>query len=214
MVGIRSAVLVTLLATQWCEPPPERPASMVLRVTTTRGRPVLGAEVRVRGAVVARSDETGLARLVVSGRDGDSYEIQVQCPAPFRSPLRPVVVRRLDIQGGSAEHSARCEETQRTLLVAVRADNGPDLPIIHLGREVGRTDRSGAAHVKVDAEIHERVELTLSTAGGEMKGVHPQNPAAVFEASDRDELREFAVSFTRDPKKVPQKARQTGPTKF
>lgn len=173
-----------------------------------------GAEVRLQNAVVARSDDAGIARLSVGGRDGDSFEIRVQCPSPLRSPARPVVVRRLDIQGGEAEHSVKCEETRRTLVVAVRADKGPDLPILYLGGEVGRTDRSGAAHVKIDADTHERVELTLSTMGGDMVGVHPQNPVAVFEPAEHDEVKEFAVTFTRDAKKKPRRVIPTGPKRF
>lgn len=216
--GIRNAVLVFLLAALACaceqrvtEAPP---AHVVLRVSTTRGEPVAGADVRMRNTVVARSDEVGAAHLEVSGRDGDSFELYVQCPPPLRSPARPVVVRRLDIQGGAVEHAVKCEPTRRTLLVAVRADRGPDLPILFLGSEIGRTDQSGAAHIKLDADIHERVELALSTAGGEMVGVHPQNPVAAFEPSDHDEMREFAVTFTRDAKKKPRKAAPRGPTVF
>lgn len=208
---MRSAVPFILLALPMCAQAPP-PASVTLRVTTTRGQPVVGAEVSLQRSVVARSDETGTARLEVRGRDGESFELYVNCPPPLRSPVRPVIVRRLDIQGGSAEHSAKCEETRRTLVVAVRAENGPDLPIIHLGREVGRTDRSGAAHIKIDADIRERIELTLSTAA--MTKVHPQNPAAVYEPANHDEIQRFAVTFTSDPKKVPRKPVVTGPILF
>lgn len=215
MVGIRSAVLVGFLALPMCEPPPAPPVGVTLRVTTTQGRPVNGAEVRLRGSVTARSDEAGSARVVIGGKDGESFELHIQCPAPLRSPVRPLVVRRLDIKGGAVEHSVKCEETQRTLIVAVRADNGPDLPIVYLGNEIGRTDRSGAAHLKIDANIHERVELTLSTAQKKMKGVHPQNPVAVFEPADHDEIREFAVDFKSDPKKQgPKPAAPKGPQIF
>jgi hypothetical protein len=212
--GIRNAVLVILLAQPMCGQPPETTASVVLRVTTTRGQPVAGAEVQIRNAVVARTDDAGTARLVVGGRDGDSFELHVECPPPLRSPLRPVIVRRLDIQGGEAEHAVKCEVTQRTLIVAIRADNGPDLPILYLGNEIGRTDRSGAAHVKIDADVRERVELSLSTADPKMKDIHPQNPGAVFEPSDHDDVREFAVDFKRDVKKRRAPAVRRGPAVF
>jgi hypothetical protein len=209
------AVLMVGLAGSGCaQAPVEPPQTVVLRVTTTRGAPVAGAEVRLEGSLVARSDDSGAARFLIGGRNGESFAAQVQCPAPLKSPARPVVVRRLDIQGGAAEHSVKCEETQRKLLVAVRAENGPNLPILYLGNEIGRTDRSGAAHIKIDAEIHERVELALSTAEGDMVAVHPQNPIAAFEAADHDELREFAVTFTRDPKKVVRRAAPRGPQVF
>lgn len=207
---MRCAVPFILLALPMCAQAPA-PASVVLRVTTTRGQPVVGAEVSLQRSVVARSDETGAARLEVSGRDGESFELFINCPPPLRSPVRPIVVRRLDIQGGAAEHTAKCEETRRTLIVAVRADNGPDLPIFHLSREIGRTDRSGAAHIKIDADIRERIELTLGTGAAK---VHPQNPVAVYEPANQDELQRFEVTFTRDPKKVARKPVVTGPIHF
>jgi hypothetical protein len=108
----------------------------------------------------------------------------------------------------------KCEETRRTLVVVVRAENGPDLPILHLGKEIGRTDRSGAAHVKIDADVRERIELTLSTAAPEMAHVHPENPTQVFEPAEHDEVREFAVTFKRDAKKKPPAPRPTGPRPF
>lgn len=217
---IRNAVVVLVLAQPMCAKPIETPPTpVVLRITTPRGAPVAGAEVRVRNSVVARSDETGAASLLLTGLDGESYELQVQCPAPMRSPPRPIVVRRLAVSGGQAEHQVRCEETRRTLLVAVRADSapkarvhdGPNLPIFYLEREIGRTDSSGAAHVKIDADIHEDVELRLGTEGTK---IHPQNPRTRFAAADHDEIREWAVEFTRDAPPKPKVVVKTGPRPF
>lgn len=212
--GARSAVLIGAALASACKPADPPPVNVVLHVTTTRGAPVAGAEVRMRSAVIARSDESGRARIQVGGREGDSFELSVACPPPLRSPADPIVVRRLDIKGGDAEQTVKCEERRRTLVVVVRAENGPDLPILYLGKEIGRTDASGAAHVKIEADIHERVELTLSTAGKEWADVHPQNPVAAFEPGENDEVREFAVTFTRDAKKKPRAARPKGPTVF
>ena len=201
-----------LLACKAPEPPP--PVNVVLRITTTRGTPVSGAEVRLKNEVVGRSDEKGAVRVELGGREGDTFELAVHCPAPLRSPADPIVARRFEIRGGDAEQTVKCQETRRTLVVVVRAENGPNLPILYLGKEIGRTDRSGAAHVKIDADVHERVELTLSTAGEEWAGVHPQNPIAAFEPGENDDVREFAVTFTRDAKKKPPAPPATGPTVF
>lgn len=187
--------------------------------------------MRLANGTAARSDDAGVARLVIGGREGDSFEVRVQCPAPLRSPARPVVVRRLAIQGGEPEHAVKCEETRRTLIIAVRATvkdpnasakasktpkplDLPSLPILYLGAEVGRTDRSGAAHVKIDADTRERVTLTLGTTSADMVDVHPQNPVASFEPADFDEVREFPVAFTRDAKKKPRRRGPTRPIRF
>lgn len=202
-----------VMAAPACTPAPA-PVKVSLRVTTTRGAPVTGAEILMGRAVVARSDDTGAAKVDVGGREGDSFELEIRCPSPLRSPAAPIVIRRLAIAGGEAEHAVKCEETRRTLVVVVRADNGPNLPILHLGKEIGRTDRSGAAHVKIEADVHERVELTLSTAGEEMAGVHPQNPVAAFEPAENDEVKELAVTFTKDAKRKPPKVAPKGPVAF
>ncbi len=189
-----------------------------------------GAEVRLSDDTASRSDDAGMARLVIGGREGDSFEIRVQCPPPLRSPSRPVVVRRLAVQGGEPEYAVKCEETRRTLIVAVRATialpkgtkapKNPEsldlagLPILYLGTEVGRTDRSGAAHVKVDADTRERVALTLDTTRADLVDIHPQNPEFSFEPADHDEVRGLQGEFTRDAKKKPLRRGPTGPIRF
>jgi len=187
-----------------------------LRITTTRGAPVAGAEVIANGStnVVGRSDAQGLVKVDVAGKEGDSVELEVRCPTPLKSPEAKVLLRKLSIAGGNAEHAVKCEETRRSLVVVVRAENGPNLPILHLGKEIGRTDRSGAANIKIDADIRERVELTLSTQDPDLATVHPQNPAMAFEASAEDEVKEFAVTFTKDAKRKPPKVVPKGPQVF
>ena len=196
--------------------PSEKLASqpVALRVMTTRGAPVAGAEVLAGSTVLGRSDEQGGVKVDVAGREGDSFELEVRCPPPLRSPEAKLVIRKLTIAGGEPEHAVKCEETRRTLVVVVRAENGPNLPILHLGKEIGRTDRSGAAHLKIETDVRDRVELTLSTAGEELANVHPQNPVAAFEPGDTDEVREFAVTFTKDAKRKPPKVVPKGPVPF
>ena len=73
-------------------------------------------------------------------------------------------------------------------------------------------DEQGAfVHVLVEGEVHERVELTLSTADPKLAKIHPQNPAATFEIGDRDEVMKFEMKFTRDAKPAARVVRRTGP---
>lgn len=207
---VRLAALALVTA---CSPPapPAPSAPIAVHVATTRGAVVAGAEVLSGSNVVAVTDASGNARLDVGGREGDTFEVEVRCPQPLRSPA-PLTVRKLSIAGGATEMTVKCEETTRTLVVVVRAENGPNLPIIHLGKEIGRTDRSGAAHIKIEADVHERVALTLDTEG--LQGVHPQNPTTAFEPNENDEVRELAVTFTRDAKRKPSKPPPKGPVAF
>jgi hypothetical protein len=61
--------------------------------------------------------------------------------------------------------------------------------------------------------VHERVELTLSTAGFDK--IHPQNPSAMFELGERDEIQFFDVTFKRDPsRKVAAPRAPVGPVQL
>lgn len=214
-VGERAIVLLAVLLVSGCKtkPVPTLP-KISIRASTTRGAPVTGAEVMMAGVVLARSDAAGAAKVDVGGSEGDTFELQVRCPSPLKSPAAPLVIRRLEIAGGDVEHAVKCEETRRTLVVVVRAEGGPDLPILYLGKEIGRTDASGAAHVRLDTDIKDRVELILGTDGAQMAGAHPQNPSATFEPADHDEVKEMSVTFKRDAKPKPHRVAPKGPVQF
>lgn len=215
LVGSLLRIVIVSVGACACTPAPRpAPQPVALRVSTNRGAPVAGAEILAGDTVVGRSDAQGAVKVDIGGREGDSFELEVRCPPPLRSPEAKIVIRKLTIAGGDPEHAVKCEETRRTLVVVVRAENGPNLPILHLGKEIGRTDRSGAAHIKLETDIHDRVELTLSTAGEELAHVHPQNPVAAFEPGDTDDVREFAVTFTKDAKRKPPKVVPKGPVPF
>jgi hypothetical protein len=167
-------------------------------------------------SLVARTRADGRATLDLAGAEGDTFELRVQCPTGFRSPSAPLVVRHLGIGGAKVpEYVVTCTEARHTLVVVVRADAGPNLPLLYLGHEVARTDAFGAAHVAFEVDGHEHLELTLSTAGKENEKLHPQNPVAVFEGSDRDTIEMFEMAFTRDAKKAPPaRVKPRGPIGF
>lgn len=166
----------------------------------------MGAGIYAGPTLVARSDDDGRAWLDVHGDEGDAFEVRVRCPAGFESPAGAITLRNFHVlspAGAMPEYTVTCHETRHALVVAVRAEGGPNLPVLYLGQEVARTDGSGAAHVSFDLDVHDRIELTLGTSGDENAALHPQNPASIFEMPDHDDLQVFAVTFTRDQKKAP-----------
>jgi hypothetical protein len=208
-------VIFSSLAVEGCRPPPPpAPMSLVIVAKSETGAPVAGVELRAASTVIARSDATGRANVEVTGNEGASWEISAHCPRGFRSPSEPLVIRRLAIGTPSVpEHGVTCHSTRHTLIVVVRADGGPDLPVHYLGKPVARTDRSGVAHVTLEMDVHERVELTLSTAG--VDKIHPQNPSAMFQLGERDEIQFFDVTFRRDaPRKVAAPRAPVGPVEL
>lgn len=199
-----------------CKTAATPPLRVTVNVVSSRGAPVEGAEILLHGQVLGRSAADGRAVVeIAGGHEGDSFPLDVHCPGALRSPAEPLVVRQLAIAGGNVEHTAKCEETRRILTVVVRAENGPNLPILRLDHEIGRTDGSGAATIRIDCDVHERVELVLGTKGvPEMADAHPQDPPAVFPPEETDAIHEFSVTFTKDAKRKPQKAAPKGPQVF
>ena len=186
-------------------PPPPAPTAVRVSVVSETGTPVADAAIFAGPSLIARTDAEGKARLEVRGTEGESFSLRVQCPPAYRSPEQTLEVRRLDIVSSTTlpQYEVRCNKVRHTLVVAVRVENGPSLPVTYLGKEVARTDESGAAHVVLEMDVHDRAELVLRTAGTENDKVHPQNPSAVFEMPDHDDFQIFAMTFTRDAKKSP-----------
>jgi hypothetical protein len=180
---------------------------LTVRVTGDLGRPLAGAKVFFEGTAVGRSNDRGVVRLAVHGREGEVITLTVACPDGFRPPSKPIEValRRLADPGASPEYSATCQPLTRSVVVAVRADNGPDLPVRYLGQEVARTDESGAAHVLLTLAPDEEFELTLDTSGKIAESLRPQSPSARFTAKSVDEILTFNVPFTVE--RPAQKAR-------
>jgi hypothetical protein len=167
----------------------------VIRIHGDPGRPLAGVPLSRAGEKIAVSDARGTIVLAAHGQEGETLAFEVVCPNGHRSPSKPlsIVLRRLTERDRRPEYSVSCPPHKRTLVVAVRADNGPNLPVRYLGREVGRTDAAGAAHVLLETQAEDSIELTLDTSG--QPGLRPTNPAARFPVSTRDELVSFNQSF-------------------
>jgi hypothetical protein len=206
--------LALLSATSSCASQPRRQPdqSVEVRVTDFAGAPIEGASLAVGAREIASTAADGVATVTLTGRDGDLVALDVRCPAGYAAPAEPVLVRWLSVDGGTASHAARCRKLRHRLVVLVRADGGPNLPILRLGRVVGTTDAAGAASMMFDLDRDERVELTLSTASLEKERVTPRDPTAVLEVTDADDVRLFDVKLAR-PKPAAKRgfARRSGP---
>jgi hypothetical protein len=141
--------------------------------------------------------------VTLEGREGESHAFQVLCPDGYRSPSEPVsvVLRRLSEATKTPEYPARCEPLLRVAIVAVRAEKGPDLPVLYLGQVVARTDSAGAAHFMVKSAPQDTMEVTLDTSSNEQ--LRPRNPSARFEVAQRDDIYLFQQTFT-----LPSKAKK------
>ncbi len=141
------------------------PFEVQINVTSDPGKALPGALIMAGTKVVGKTDAAGSAKVRFTGKEGDQVELMVKCPADYESPTTPLVVslRRLAAGSRPPRFEARCPPTLRTVVVGVRAENGPNLPVNVLGRTVARTDASGAALFTLRLKPAEQVQVTLGT---------------------------------------------------
>lgn len=177
------------------EPPP--PFPIVVRVTSARDSPVPGASLSLDGRRIATSDRDGTMTLTLPGREGDVRDFSIACPEGFESPRRPlqVTLRQLSGAASAPQFEATCRPLHRSVVVAVRARGGSDLPVLLRGKEVARTDSAGIAHARFSLQEGEQLLLELDTRSD--ASLHPANPQKLFVVGDRDDVFLFDAPLAR-----------------
>ncbi len=196
-----AATALASLAMSSCAPAQPRihAQDAVIRVESDPGVPIAGATVVFAGRTLTHTTADGRAQLHMTGKDGDVFHLTVGCPQGFQPAAAlefDILVRRTDEATTIPEFGARCVKAMRRAVIAVRASNGPNLPVLHLGREIGRTDPSGATTLALDVKPGADIELVLDTH--DFKKLHPQNPVLSFKAKDQDDIFALDQSFTID----------------
>lgn len=186
-----------------CATPPAQRLGALVRVESDPGIPLEGAQVMFDGHELGRSDARGLLTLELSGPPGEQVALEVRCPAGHRAP-KPTLMVTLRTNSDPTrrpEYRAECRPELRTLVVAVRAQNAPFVPVLHLGKEVARTDAQGAAHARLRLHPDESIELQLDTSAGDHRQLRPKSPGFSFTMPDRDEVVLFDQSFAVEKKR-------------
>jgi hypothetical protein len=218
---MRRSLLVVLLvpsaaACNAFKPVPPPAQEIIVHVSGDPGRPLKDAALLYSGQKVATTGEDGIGKLKLTGKDGEGFDISVSCPEGFQSPAKPisVILRRLADPAKIPEYEVSCPPTARTVVVAVRADRGPNLPVMYLGREIGRTDSSGSAHVLLKLKPDDTFDLILGTNEKGNDRLRPQNPFATFVVKDRDEVFTFDQKFEQEKKKAVGVTKRRGPERI
>ena len=211
-----------LLAAIWgllgcTEQPGPQPSESTFVVTITAQRSAtepLGGVKLLDGnkKLLGTTDASGKVTLRLTGAEGDTAEITVKCPDAYASPEKPTVVGLRHLAAGSPQptFSVDCQALVHTVVVGIRTENGPNLPVVRLDQVVGQTNAFGAAHLLVEASTGEQITFLLETP----KNLRPQNPTLTFVASDRDEMVLLEQKFTVVKRKVHVKPRPQLPTKI
>jgi hypothetical protein len=182
-----------------------------VQVTSEPGRPLPGVPVSYLGQAVGRTDPQGVAGLSIRGSEGEHVALTVSCPDGFHASSKTidVVLHHWSDAARKPEYEFQCSPLNRTVVVIVRADHGANLPVLYLGREIARTDESGAAHALVSVPASDDTEITLSTSEPGSERLRPQNPSIKFAAADREPLKLFTLKFSLEPEK--RRALAAGP---
>ncbi len=184
------------------DPPPPPPFRVAVVVEGDPGRPIAGATVQRSTKVLATTGADGRAELSLKGDDGEIIDADVKCPEGFQSPQKPLSVRLARLSEGSRapEFRIACPPTMRHLVLAIKAENGPNLPVTYLGKVVAKTDASGAAHVAIDLPPGTGFNVGLDTS--DATKLKPQNPSKPFTVGQTDDIFVWEQKFDVEKKKI------------
>jgi hypothetical protein len=180
------------------------------------GKPLAGVELKLHQRTVGTTDAKGRAVVTLLGLEGDTDELLVTCPTQYESPARPLpVTLRGFVQTSLVPtYTVTCLPTMRTFVAAIRAENGPNLPVLRFGRQVTTTDAYGIAHVLLEAKPGEAVVFTLATDAKEAERLRPQNPTLSFVAKGFDDFVVLQEKFSEEKPKPTVVAHVHRPSKL
>ncbi len=215
-VALVAGIAALLLSHVGCRPTgPPAPFNVLIKIESDPGRPVGGAAIVFGGSkVLATSTPDGRAMLALKGSEGEVVDVAIRCPENLQSPLKPLSIRltRLADKSRIPEYAVACPPSVRRVVVGVRADNGPNLPVVVLNRVVARTDLSGAAHFALDVAPGAQFSVTLDTTERGNERLKPPNPTRPFTAPPRDDIVVFEQRFELE-KKAPVFVPKAAPTR-
>jgi hypothetical protein len=214
-------IIITCVLASGCkqlEEPPPPPFNVAVTVQADQGVPLPGVIIQRNNKEIGKTTPDGKAVLTFRGEEGDQIDVWVKCPDGFDSPTKPttVALRRLADPNKLAEYPVRCPPAERKVVVAVRSDNGANLPVKYLNREIARTDPSGAATFMLNGKPGDHMEFTLDTSEKANENLRPQNPTMSLVVDNKDNFysldQPFQVQRARIVVVAPHRPQPIGPT--
>ena len=187
---------------------------LIVHVESDPSHPLAGARLLHGARELGVSAADGRVAVHTLGSEGEHIELEVACPAGFRSPEAGlnVTLRHAVGDGKRPEYFAACPPLLRKLVIATRLEHGINLPIRYLGRELARSDSDGIAHLLLEGEAEKTVELTIDTS--EQPQLRPKSPTARFRIGDTDDVVVLAQSFQSSQKPVVHRHHPSGPVRI
>jgi hypothetical protein len=196
---------VGVIATAGCgvfeSPPPPAPYKALLTVTGDPGQPLFGATVTSGKNQPILTGVDGRANLILTGAEGDVREVTVTCPPGHQQVSGAIAIRLTRLAGDALPtYSVSCPPLRRKVVVAIRAENGPYLPVRYLNQIVATTDAGGAAHFALEIEPG-TFSVQLDTS--ERKDLKPPSPGRILSVGQQDEILVLDQRFEVIKKYVP-----------
>jgi hypothetical protein len=184
------------------DPPPPPPFQFYVKVDSDPGHPVAGAIVSQNKKQIGNTGPDGRAMLTIHGAEGAIVDVSIRCPDGLQSPTKPLSIRltRIADKSKAPEYGVACPPMLRRVVVAVKADNGPNLQVMYLSRPVTRTDASGAAHFAL--EVAPGAQFTVGLDTTDNPRLKPQNPTKPFTVGQTDDILVFEQKFDVEKIKV------------
>jgi hypothetical protein len=170
-------------------PPPRHPFTFAVNAD---GDPLAGVQITVNDGSVGATDAEGVLRVDLTGPEGASVRVAAVCPEGHRRP-DPQVYSLRRVQSLDPATAARgievafnCPPERRNAVVVVRTHEQAGVPVMLDGREVARTDASGAAHLHVAMAPGTTFLVQLDTRHNDR--LRPRSPGQSYTLPDRDEV--------------------------
>ena len=201
-----ASCLCIVMSVLGCSEPPPVPVHGVTFIATADDEPLAGVQVRLGDRVLGATNEEGELGVTLRGKDGNSIVYAVTCPVGHRTPtdLTPLILRSFKplpgVKNRGIEIKLNCPPSERHASIIVRATGGANLPVMMLGREVGRTDANGIAHVLFTASPNTTFRITVDTSSNEF--LRPTSPTQEFLLGDADDIFLFDQTFVEQKPEV------------
>jgi hypothetical protein len=194
------ALVAAAAALAACGSPPPPPVFHVTFTALSDTMPLAGVQITREGRPLGTTDAAGRLEVRLTGQEGMAVGYRAECPAGYRTPPTPppLVLRQfrsVAVPGQPAapprgiEVTLQCPPTQRYAAVIVRAGGFAGIPVVMSGREVTRTDASGAAHFTLPLAPNTSFAVGLDTSAN--PNLKPASPTASFTIGDADDILVF-----------------------
>jgi hypothetical protein len=193
----------------------EETFALELHAAETSDAPVSDTRFWADGRDLGVTDEHGILRVQLTGREGLTLSITTACPPEYRTaePQRQLRLQRLRSADPQTDLqlTTRCEASERQVAVVVRTRGAAlgGIPIHAAGQLVGQTEADGTAHLLIRSRPHASLRISLDTT--RQPDLIPQDPVHTVQLQDQDDVLFVDQWFETPPRPPPPKPRRPKP---